>query len=177
MRETKVKEMISFIRDEGGVNLGIPDFLLWNSISTVDNFGAKILKQTLSVIFFILSSKKNIRTFKDDERIIKGKKISDELIGSIKDSKFYIIVFSKNYASSSWCLDELVKIMECHRTTEHTAYTVFYDVEPSEVRKQSGAVGEAFAKYEMEEADGKWRVALKEAVDLAGWELKKTTDG
>ncbi|CAH1421420.1 unnamed protein product [Lactuca virosa] len=67
--------------------------------------------------------------------------------------------------------------MECHMTTEHTAYPIFYDVEPSEVRNQSGAVGEAFAKYEMEEAAGKWRVALKEATDLAGWELKKTTDG
>ncbi|XP_023762172.1 disease resistance protein RUN1 [Lactuca sativa] len=120
---------------------------------------------------------KSIHTYKDDERIKKGKKITDELIGSIEDSKFYIIVFSKNYASSSWCLDELAKIMECHRTTVHTAYPVFYDVEPSEVRKQSGAVGEAFAKYEMEEAAGKWRVALKEAADLAGWELKKTADG
>nr|KAJ0211079.1 hypothetical protein LSAT_V11C400215690 [Lactuca sativa] len=56
---------------------------------------------------------KRIHTYKDDERIRKGKRISDELIGSIEDSKFYIIVFSKSYASSSWCLDELVKIMEC----------------------------------------------------------------
>ncbi|KAI3768026.1 hypothetical protein L2E82_18457 [Cichorium intybus] len=120
---------------------------------------------------------KNIHTYKDDERIKKGKRISDELVGSIKDSKFYIIVFSKNYASSSWCLDELVKIIECHRTTEHIAYPVFYDVEPSEVRKQSGAVGEAFAKHETEETAGKWREALKEAADLAGWELKNTTDG
>ncbi|KAL7599322.1 hypothetical protein Lser_V15G22308 [Lactuca serriola] len=38
---------------------------------------------------------KGIHTYKDDERIKKGKKISDELIGSIEDSKLYIIVFSK----------------------------------------------------------------------------------
>ncbi|KAL7607292.1 hypothetical protein Lser_V15G19699 [Lactuca serriola] len=120
---------------------------------------------------------KSIHTYKDDEKIKKGKNINDELIGSIEDSKFYIIVFSKSYASSSWCLDELVKIMECHRTNEHTAYPVFYDVEPSEVRKQSGLVAEAFAKHENEEADGKWREALKEAANLAGWELKKTADG
>ncbi|KAL7607288.1 hypothetical protein Lser_V15G19690 [Lactuca serriola] len=120
---------------------------------------------------------KSIHTYRDDVRIKKGKRISDELIGSIKDSKFYIIVFSKNYASSSWCLDELVKIMECHSTTEHTAYPVFYDVEPSEVRKQSGAVAEAFAKHEKEEAAGKWRDALKKAADLAGWELKNTANG
>ncbi|CAI9282564.1 unnamed protein product [Lactuca saligna] len=120
---------------------------------------------------------KSIHTYKDDVRIKKGKRISDELIGSIKDSKFYIIVFSKNYASSSWCLDELVKIMECHSTIEHTAYPVFYDVEPSEVRKQSGAVAEAFAKHENEESAGKWRQALKDAADLAGWELKNTANG
>ncbi|KAL7603599.1 hypothetical protein Lser_V15G19733 [Lactuca serriola] len=56
-------------------------------------------------------------------------------------------------------------------------YPVFYDVEPSEVRKQSGAVAEAFAEHEKEEAAGKWRQALKEAADLSGWELKKTADG
>ncbi|CAH1421454.1 unnamed protein product [Lactuca virosa] len=120
---------------------------------------------------------KSIHTYKDDQRIKKGKNINEELIGSIEDSKFYIIVFSKNYASSSWCLDELVKIMECHRTTEHTAYPLFYDVEPSEVRKQNGAVAEAFAKHEKEEAAGKWRQALKEAANLSGWELKRTADG
>ncbi|CAH1447721.1 unnamed protein product [Lactuca virosa] len=85
--------------------------------------------------------------------------------------------YPATYASSSWCLDELVKIMECHKTTMHTAYPVFYDVEPTEVRKQIGAVGEAFAKHENEEAAGKWRETLKEAADLAGWELKKTDDG
>ncbi|GJT89194.1 Toll/interleukin-1 receptor-like protein [Tanacetum coccineum] len=88
-----------------------------------------------------------IHTFKDDERLQKGKRITDELLASIEDSRFYIIVFSKNYASSSWCLNELVKIMECWKTNEQTAYPVFYDVYPSEVRKQSGAVGEAFDKH------------------------------
>nr|GFD42972.1 Toll/interleukin-1 receptor (TIR) domain-containing protein [Tanacetum cinerariifolium] len=88
-----------------------------------------------------------------------------------------IIVFSKNYSALSWCLEELVKIMECHMMTEHTVYSLFYDVEPTEIRKQSGTVGEAFAKHENEEAAGKWRGALKEAADLAGWELKNTLDG
>ena len=120
---------------------------------------------------------KGIYTYKDDEKIQKGKRISDDLFQSIQDSKFYIIVFSKNYACSSWCLEELVKIMDCHKMTGHTAYPVFYDVEPIEVRKQSGAVGEAFAKHENEEAAEKWKGALKEVSDLAGWELKNTLDG
>ncbi|GJV89419.1 disease resistance TIR-NBS-LRR class family protein [Tanacetum coccineum] len=120
---------------------------------------------------------KGIYTYKDDVKIKKGEMISDELIKAIEDSKFYIIVFSKNYTSSSWCLEELVKIMECQRMTEHTAYPVFYDVEPTEIRKQSGAVGEAFAKHENEVAAGKWREALKKAAGLAGWELKNTLYG
>ncbi|KAL7585861.1 hypothetical protein Lser_V15G45031 [Lactuca serriola] len=121
--------------------------------------------------------RKSILTYKDDLEIKKGERISDELLGSIENSKFYIIVFSKDYASSSWCLDELVKIMECRKMAEHTAYPIFYDVEPTEIRKQIGVVGKAFAKHEKEVAAGKWRNALKEAADLAGWELKKTADG
>ncbi|KAJ9552412.1 hypothetical protein OSB04_016457 [Centaurea solstitialis] len=118
-----------------------------------------------------------IETFKDDERLNKGEKISDELINSIQDSRFYIIVFSKNYASSSWCLGELVKIMECQKTEEQTAFPVFYDVGPSEVRKQIGEFGKVFAKHENEEDARKWREALEEAANLAGWDLKNTDNG
>ncbi|KAJ0593600.1 putative TIR domain, P-loop containing nucleoside triphosphate hydrolase [Helianthus annuus] len=122
-------------------------------------------------------TQKGIYTYRDDEEINKGEKISDELIRSIKDSKFYIIVFSKNYASSSWCLDELVKIIDCQKTNEHTAFPVFYDVEPTEVRKQSGPVEKAFEKHKEEESAEKWKKALREAADLAGWELKNIFDG
>nr|GEW63177.1 Toll/interleukin-1 receptor (TIR) domain-containing protein [Tanacetum cinerariifolium] len=118
-----------------------------------------------------------IQTYKDDEIIEKGETIDTQLIDSIEDSRFYIIVFSKNYASSSWCLDELVKIMECKNASEHSAYPIFYDVEPTEIRKQSGLVGEAFRNQENKEAAGKWRKALNEAGNLAGWESKKTANG
>ncbi|XP_021981051.1 disease resistance protein RPV1 [Helianthus annuus] len=133
---------------------------------------------------------KGIITYKDGEKIEKGERIGDQLIESIEDSRFYIIVFSRNYASSSWCLDELVKIMECQKMTEHTAYPIFYDVEPTEVHKQSGLVGEAFEQVtrkrkrtledvnlEKENDVGRWKNALKEAADLAGMELKNTFNG
>ncbi|GJU26158.1 Toll/interleukin-1 receptor domain-containing protein [Tanacetum coccineum] len=120
---------------------------------------------------------KGIYTYKDDEKIHKGERISDELIKAIQDSKFYIIVFSRNYASSPWCLEELVKIMECHKNSGHIAYPLFYDVEPTEVRNQSGSVRKAFFKNKNKQAAEKWKVALKEAANLAGWELKNTLDG
>ncbi|GJW86770.1 Toll/interleukin-1 receptor domain-containing protein, partial [Tanacetum coccineum] len=143
-------------------------FLSFRGEDTRNNFVSHLYKAL---------EQQGILTYKDDEKIRKGKTISDELIEAIEDSRFYIIVFSKNYASSSWCLEELVKIMECQKMTEHTAYPVFYDVEPTEVRKLYGPVGEAFKKHENEEAAGKWREALKDAASLAGWELKTTANG
>ncbi|KAI3796715.1 hypothetical protein L1987_39394 [Smallanthus sonchifolius] len=133
-----------------------------------------------------------------NKRLQKGKKVKEELVKSIENSKFCVIVFSKKYASSSWCLDELEKIMERHKTTEQTSFPVFYDVEPSEVHKQSGSVGEAFAKHTKKvvvqktltrtvirkalarhnnKKLGKWRKALKDAANLCGWELKNTAHG
>ncbi|MFS7950761.1 putative TIR domain-containing protein [Helianthus anomalus] len=117
-----------------------------------------------------------IHTFKDDERLRKGKSINDQLLKSIEESKLFIIVFSKKYASSSWCLNELVKIMECQKSNEQIAYPVFYDVDPSEVRKQRGPVGEALAKYTIKETRI-WRQALTEASNLSGWDLKNTANG
>nr|GEX69490.1 Toll/interleukin-1 receptor (TIR) domain-containing protein [Tanacetum cinerariifolium] len=59
---------------------------------------------------------KGIKTFKDEERMKQGKTIDNQLIQAIKNSRFFIIVFSEKYASSSWCLDELVEIMDCQKT-------------------------------------------------------------
>ncbi|KAJ0751836.1 putative TIR domain, P-loop containing nucleoside triphosphate hydrolase [Helianthus annuus] len=67
--------------------------------------------------------------------------------------------------------------MQCQKMKEHTAYPIFYDVEPTEVRNQSGVVGEAFAKHVEKDAVGRWRDALKEVASLGGWELENTYDG
>ncbi|GJX50185.1 Toll/interleukin-1 receptor domain-containing protein [Tanacetum coccineum] len=101
------------------------------------NKGPDTRKTFVDHLYHALENK-GIETYKDDEKIKQGKMIRDELIKAIEDTKFYFIVFSKNYASSSWCLEELVKIMECRKGFGHTAYPVFYDVEPTEVRKQCG---------------------------------------
>ncbi|XP_076949196.1 disease resistance protein RUN1-like [Bidens hawaiensis] len=69
--------------------------------------------------------------------------------------------------------------MRCHKTNEHIAFPVFYDVDPSEVRKQTGPVGKALAIHtdKNESEVGEWREALKQAANLSGWDLRKTADG
>ena len=77
-----------------------------------------------------------IYTFRDDERLERGKEISSELLEAIESSRFSIVILSKNYASSTWCLEELAKIVESDMDTEKSnIFPVFYQVEPSEVRK------------------------------------------
>ncbi|KAM7466186.1 hypothetical protein LguiB_013748 [Lonicera macranthoides] len=94
-----------------------------------------------------------IRTFRDDDQLPRGKHIPFQLMKAIEESRISIIVFSKNYASSSWCLDELVKVLECKNTRGQLVLPVFYDVDPSHVRKQTGKFAEAFAGYEEKEKE------------------------
>nr|XP_023888218.1 TMV resistance protein N-like [Quercus suber] len=116
-----------------------------------------------------------INTFMDD-RLQRGEKISAELLEAIESSKISIIVFSKNYASSTWCLDELVKILEC-KNNGQVVFPVFYKVDPSDVRNQKGNFGKALAKHEKKFKDDKekvqrWRAALNEASNISGWHYK-----
>ncbi|KAM7493401.1 hypothetical protein LguiB_028010 [Lonicera macranthoides] len=73
-----------------------------------------------------------LRTFRDDDDIERGKRIELELGKAIQESRISIIVFSKNYASSKWCLDEVVMILEWSRSGSrgHEVLPIFYDVDP-----------------------------------------------
>ncbi|MED6146307.1 hypothetical protein PIB30_033305 [Stylosanthes scabra] len=79
-------------------------------------------------------NRKGITSYRDDKNLRKGDVISDELVKAIEESMFAVIVFSPDYASSSWCLDELCKILDCKNKLGLQMVEVFYGVEPSDVR-------------------------------------------
>jgi hypothetical protein len=122
-------------------------------------------------------SREGIPTFRDDDGIRRGENIELEIKKAIQETKLSIIVFSKEYASSRWCLDELEMIMERRRTVGHIVFPVFYDVDPSEVGTQTGRYGEEFAKHDirfkdqMEKVEG-WRKAIKEVAYMEGMVLE-----
>lgn len=109
-------------------------------------------------------------SFKDQE-IERGHTIGLDLVQAIRESRVSIVVLSKNYASSGWCLDELVEILKCKEDQGQVVMTIFYDVDPSDVRKQSGNFGSAFettCQGKTEEVKHRWTKALTNVAEIAG---------
>ncbi|XP_017234964.2 disease resistance protein RPV1-like isoform X2 [Daucus carota subsp. sativus] len=133
-----------------------------------------------------------IRVFMDDPELRTGEIISDALLEAIQESKIYIVVLSENYASSSWCLDELVEICNCYQAMNRLVIVVFYNIEPSVVRYQTGSYKKAFRKHKSRSKIGcfrkatenrriryaakvekmdKWRLALSTVASFSGKEI------
>nr|XP_043633019.1 disease resistance protein Roq1-like [Erigeron canadensis] len=97
---------------------------------------------------FAALDQKGIHTFKDDKMLGGGQPISEELVKAIKESRWAIVVFSKNYANSSWCLEELSNIMDCQDQLGQKVLPVFYHVDPSDVRGQKRDFATAFETHQ-----------------------------
>ncbi|XP_028806101.1 TMV resistance protein N-like [Neltuma alba] len=113
-------------------------------------------------------------TFRDEEELGRGEIIKPSLLQAIEESLSAIIVLSENYATSTWCLDELLKILHCKKELGLHIFPIFYGIDPSDVRHQKGSFAKAFEKLEQKFAHDKvkvqrWRDALREVADLAGW--------
>ncbi|KAH9782280.1 ADP-ribosyl cyclase/cyclic ADP-ribose hydrolase [Citrus sinensis] len=139
-------------------------FVSFRGEDTRDNFSSHL---------YSALSRQNIQTFIDDQ-LNRGDEISESLVNAIEASAISVIVFSEGYASSRWCLDELVKILECKKEYAQIVIPVFYRVDPSDVRNQTGSFGNSFSKLEerFKENSKKlqtWRNALKEAATLSGF--------
>ncbi|KAM5558836.1 hypothetical protein ABKV19_020489 [Rosa sericea] len=117
------------------------------------------------------------KIFKDDRELEIGASISPELLSAIEQSHLAIVVLSPDYASSTWCLDELSKIIESMETGDKRILPVFFNVDPSDVRHQRSSFADAFAKHEVKfsnqiEKVERWREALRKVANLAGWDAK-----
>ncbi|XP_004309158.1 PREDICTED: probable disease resistance protein At4g27220 isoform X2 [Fragaria vesca subsp. vesca] len=119
-----------------------------------------------------LHNGRGIKTFMDGQDLDVGALISPRLFKAIEESMVAIVVLSSNYASSSWCLEELTKICQCMQDDDRIL-PVFYHVEPSDVRYQRKSFEEAFTKHEncgrQKMEMQQWRDALNRVANFCGW--------
>ncbi|XP_060673939.1 disease resistance protein Roq1-like [Ziziphus jujuba] len=111
------------------------------------SFRGEDTRNTFVGYLYAALSANQILTFMDHE-LERGDEISPTLSRAIKESKISVIIFSENYASSTWCLDEL-----------------------------EGSYKVAFASHEKSFRDrmekvNQWKAALTEASNLCGLDSK-----
>ncbi|XP_022000994.1 disease resistance protein RUN1-like [Helianthus annuus] len=116
-----------------------------------------------------------ICTFRDNEEINRGEELQPEIQKAIKASRTSIVVLSQTYATSTWCLDELLLILEQKKQLDcsHFVLPVFYHVDPADVRKQKGSFA-IQVKPSFRWTYDKvclWKAALREVADLSGFTL------
>ncbi|KAF8111292.1 hypothetical protein N665_0076s0272 [Sinapis alba] len=137
-------------------------FLSFRGDDTRKNFISFLYKELVA---------KEIRTFKDDKELERGRPISPELLQAIKGSEIAVVVVSKTYAASEWCLEELVRILKLEKKGLIKVLPIFYEVEPSHLRWQIKAVAKQFKKHEKRESKDRvksWREALSYLADISG---------
>ncbi|KAK4259252.1 hypothetical protein QN277_005600 [Acacia crassicarpa] len=142
-------------------------FLSFRGEDTRDTFASSLYEALCNA---------NIHTFMD-HKLHKGQDIAPILLKTIKKSEISLIIFSKDYASSTWCMDELVRIMKCRNKYGRIVIPVFYHVDPSNIRKQTGSFGDGFAKLKFrfkhsQSRVEKWQNALIQSTKLSGWDSK-----
>ncbi|KAL3740103.1 hypothetical protein ACJRO7_021392 [Eucalyptus globulus] len=125
---------------------------------------------------YIAFDRNGIHSFVNSEELRKGEEISPALMRAIEESHVAIIIFSEEYASSPWCLEELVKIMECKEQKGLKVLPVFYKVEPKEVKVGRKSYGRNMAKHELKfgkhsEKVKRWKKTLFDAGNLSGWDM------
>ncbi|CDY25444.1 BnaC09g39590D [Brassica napus] len=136
--------------------------------------GGDVRKSFLSHLLKELESK-GIRPFIDNN-IERAQSIGPELVRAIRESRVAVVLLSRNYTSSSWCLDELVEIMKCRERDQQTVISIFYGVDPSYVRKQTRDFGKVFNNTcvgKEEKVKKAWRQALVDVGNIAGYDSSR----
>ncbi|GJU66418.1 NB-ARC domains-containing protein, partial [Tanacetum coccineum] len=104
------------------------------------------------------------------------KNFMDHMFNDFKQKGIYAFRDDRELPKGDSISPHLYKAIEESR---YEVQTVFYDVKPDVVRKQTDSYAEAFAKHQLSnrpEVDN-WKDALFMAANLSGWDLQDMTNG
>ncbi|KFK42299.1 hypothetical protein AALP_AA2G238000 [Arabis alpina] len=151
-----------------------PSRQLWKYDVFLSFRGPDVRKGFLSHLYKSLTSN-GIHTFRDDTELQRGDFINNALLEAIENSRFAVVVLSENYATSRWCLEELVHITKCVEKKQLVLIPVFFNVDPSHVKKQSGNFAKAFQEHDKRpdiESVESWRKAMAKVGLISGWDSR-----
>ncbi|KAG2310668.1 hypothetical protein Bca52824_022225 [Brassica carinata] len=106
----------------------------------------------------------------------RGDEINPSLVAAMEDSAASVVVLSPRYADSHWCLDELATLCDLRSSLKRPMIPIFYEVDPSHVRKQNDHFAKDFeehAKRFSEEKIKRWRKAMPLVGNLSGFVCKR----
>ncbi|XP_039165672.1 disease resistance protein RPV1-like [Eucalyptus grandis] len=124
--------------------------------------------------------KGNVRiclVFGDDDELRVGQKIKEELPRAIKNSRIYMPILSRNYASSKWCLTELATMVEMASKPNGTKeiLPIYLDVNSDDVKLKTPLYRDVFVQHETNFGADQvkaWRDALLEIEEIKRLDLK-----
>lgn len=107
--------------------------------------------------------------FLDAKSIGQGRHVFNSIDEALSDACVHVAIFSRRYAESKYCLQELCDMLQ----TQKVILPVFYDVQPKDLKDvDQGPYAPAFQKHrkcrKVEEMK-QWRKALREVADHRGF--------
>ncbi|KAG2380681.1 Disease resistance protein [Vigna angularis] len=133
-----------------------------------EDIGKKFVSHLHSVLL-----QEQVKTLINEETLQEGMKFAEHM-RAIAASKIVIIVFTKTDAkSSSRCILEVEKILEYHQTFGQIVLSVFYEIDPLDVRFQKDGLGIALAKAALissgKELEYWW---CRQPAGIFGWDVR-----
>lgn len=149
----------------------------------INHRGLDVKKTFASHLYRRLQSY-GLRVFLDQPELQRGDYFAPQIEGAIGSASVHVAIFSSGYAESTWCLKELVLMLE----SNSPIIPVFYHVKPEELRWTRGGYGRALEelgkKTSTDPQTGEeklrhdsnvienWRNALFKAAGISGFELE-----
>ena len=126
-----------------------------NSNSSFDVFinhhGLDVKKTFASHLYQRLHSY-GLKVFLDQQESQRGDYFTSQIKGAIQAASVHVAIFSERYAESTWCLDELLWMLE----SKAFIIPLFYQVKPNELRwtwGQDGWYAKALHKHQVKTMD------------------------
>ncbi|KAL1223963.1 Protein PHLOEM PROTEIN 2-LIKE A8 [Cardamine amara subsp. amara] len=140
------------------------------------NFRGEELRKTFIADLEFALEEANINYFIDKHEQL-GTKLQNLLV-RIEQSRVALAIFSKEYTTSVWCLDELVKIRECMDKGSLIGIPIFYKLKTSVVSNLEGDFGDNFRKLKRNNQQDlvrtqNWEEALTSIPEIIGMHLSE----